>query len=265
MTTNEQTSVNNSYERSTSDVREKIDVDPNTGDNFVKALRRSENAYRVLTNHGTLVWLCEILEENEDTAEMIDLTKALIQKAIDPNAEIDFDFSIFSPENFNNVDGGIYGNTVEEKVWFSLRAAGFSEEAVAGAMGNLAWESGGGQTIDPTAVNPSSGASGMCQWLDRKPALINYATNEKKTTWEDVDTQIEFLIAELSGQGPAAQYATIRKKGYIADERITSTNEQWRNSKTVEEATLHFMRFYESPGHKEARICWIYFKSQKST
>ena len=105
----------------------------------------------------------------------------------------------------------------------------------------------------------------MCQWLDRKPALINYATNEKKTTWEDVDTQIEFLIAELSGQGPAAQYATIRKKGYIADERITSTNEQWRNSKTVEEATLHFMRFYESPGHKEARICWIYFKSQKST
>lgn len=141
MTTNEQTSVNNSYERSTSDVREKIDVDPNTGDNFVKALRESGNAYRVLTNHGTLVWLCEILEENEDTAEMIDLTKALIQKAIDPNAEIDFDFSIFSPENFNNANGGIYGDTIQDKVWFSLKALGYSDEAVAGAMGNIDCES----------------------------------------------------------------------------------------------------------------------------
>lgn len=141
MTTNEQTSVNNSYERSTSDVREKIDVDPNTGDNFVKALRESGNAYRVLTNHGTLVWLCEILEENEDTAEMVDLTKALIQKAIDPNAEIDFDFSIFSPENFNNASGGIYGDTIQDKVWFSLKAIGYSDEAVAGAMGNIDCES----------------------------------------------------------------------------------------------------------------------------
>ena len=141
MTINEQTSVNNSYERSTSDVREKIDVEPNTGDNFVKALRESGNAYRVLTNHGTLVWLCEILEENEDTAEMIDLTKALIQKAIDPNAEIDFDFSIFSPENFNNASGGIYGDTIQDKVWFSLKAIGYSDEAVAGAMGNIDCES----------------------------------------------------------------------------------------------------------------------------
>ena len=83
----------------------------------------------------------EILEENEDTAEMIDLTKALIQKAIDPNAEIDFDFSIFSPENFNNASGGIYGDTIQDKVWFSLKALGYSDEAVAGAMGNIDCES----------------------------------------------------------------------------------------------------------------------------
>ena len=204
MTINEQTSVNNSYEKSTSDVREKVDIDPATGDNFVKALRESENAFRVLTNHGTLVWLCEILEENEDTTDMVDLTKALIQKALHPDEDIDFDFSIFSQENFNNANGGIYGNTVEEKVWFSLRAAGFSEEAVAGAMGNLTWESGGGTTINPTSVNPSSGASGIAQWLDRKPGLIKYATS-KQTTWEDVDTQIEYLIAELSGQGAAIE------------------------------------------------------------
>lgn len=72
---------------------------------------------------------------------MIDLTKALIQKAIDPNAEIDFDFSIFSPENFNNANGGIYGDTIQDKVWFSLKALGYSDEAVAGAMGNIDCES----------------------------------------------------------------------------------------------------------------------------
>ncbi len=242
MTTNEQTSVNNSYERSTSDVREKVDIDPTTGDNFVKALRESENAFRLLTNHGTMVWLCEILEENEDTTDMVDLTKALIQKALHPDEDIDFDFSIFSPENFNNVDGGIYGNTVEEKVWFSLRAAGFSEEAVAGAMGSIFAESG----FDSTAVNPTSGASGICQWLGgRKTGLINYAKS-KGTTWEDIDAQVEFLIGELSGSGPAASYTTRRTSGSIKGQKSTFKN--WEQAKTVRDAAWHYMTFFESPG-----------------
>ena len=268
MTTNEQTSVNNSYERSTSDVREKIDVDPNTGDNFVKALRESGNAYRVLTNHGTLVWLCEILEENEDTAEMIDLTKALIQKAIDPNAEIDFDFSIFSPGSFNNFNS-IYGNSLEEKVWFALKDMGYSDEAAAGAMGNFDRESNFRannlendyegklgytdesytEAVDNGSYSlqrfisdhdiPQCGAGyGLAQWTfySRKEALYNFA-KYKGTSIGDEDMQLEYLI------------------NTIKDSQNTRKHNNWKNSTTPEDAATNFCSYYENgTGNEERRI-----------
>ena len=268
MTTNEQTSVNNSYERSTSDVREKIDVDPNTGDNFVKALRESGNAYRVLTNHGTLVWLCEILEENEDTAEMIDLTKALIQKAIDPNAEIDFDFSIFSPGSFNNFNS-IYGNSLEEKVWFALKDMGYSDEAAAGAMGNFDRESSFRannlendyegklgytdesytEAVDNGSYSlqrfisdhdkPQCGAGyGLAQWTfySRKEALYNFA-KYKGTSIGDEDMQLEYLI------------------NTIKDSQNTRKHNNWKNSTTPEDAATNFCSYYENgTGNEERRI-----------
>lgn len=268
MTTNEQTSLNNSYERSTSDVREKIDVDPNTGDNFVKALRESGNAYRVLTNHGTLVWLCEILEENEDTAEMIDLTKALIQKAIDPNAEIDFDFSIFSPGSFNNFNS-IYGNSLEEKVWFALKDMGYSDEAAAGAMGNFYCESGFRannledgyegklgytdesytEAVDNGSYSlqrfisdhdtPQCGAGyGLAQWTfySRKEALYNFA-KYKGTSIGDEDMQLEYLI------------------NTIKDSQNTRKHNNWKNSTTPEDAATNFCSYYENgTGNEKRRI-----------
>lgn len=107
--------------------------------------------------------------------------------------------------------------------------------------------------FNPSIIEGGSGEGiGLIQWsFGRKTKLISYA-NSKGLTWQDEDTQIEFLIAEISGQGPAAGIADMRNSGYIGNEGITSTNKQWKDSKTVEEATLHFMRFFESPTKKEA-------------
>ena len=93
------------YNRTESVVREKTDIDENTPDNFVKALRRSVNAYSLLTNQGTIEWLCGVLENNEDTVNMVDLTRYLLIKAVDPDADVQFDFSIFEPQAFSSMSG----------------------------------------------------------------------------------------------------------------------------------------------------------------
>ena len=80
--------------------------------------------------------------------------------------------------------------------------------------------------------------------------MIAYAES-KGVTWEDEDTQIEFLVAEISGQGLASEYASKRTEGYIGDEHIIATSEDWKNATNIEDATLFFMRFFESPGEKK--------------
>ena len=92
-------------------------------------------------------------------------------------------------------------------------------------------------------------------------------------TWQDEDTQIEFLVAEISGQGLASEYASKRTEGYIGDENITSTCDDWKNSTSIEDATLCFMRFFESPGEKKsyeqrleyARDYYSEFKGKKKS
>lgn len=69
-----------------------------------------------------------------------------------------------------------------------------SDSAVAGIMGNLKLES----RLDPSALNKSSGAYGLAQWLgSRKKALQNYARSVGKNV-NDITTQLEFLWKELN-------------------------------------------------------------------
>ena len=161
--------------------------------------------------------------------------------------ESDFDFNIYEPDEFITVTSGIYGGTIQEKVWFALKNLGYSDEVVAGAMGNIDYESSG---FSPSAVEGGSGTGiGLIQWsFGRRTQLELYASS-KGLSWQDEDTQVEFLIAEISGQGPASAYATRRTSGYIKNEgkAYTATHSDWANATTVDEATLAFMRFFESP------------------
>lgn len=86
------------------------------------------------------------------------------------------------------VQGGI-----EAQIWSFLKNKGLSDNAVAGIMGNMQAESG----YNPKAVN-SIGASGLVQWLGgRKTNLMNFA-KDKGTSWQDVQTQLDFLWKELN-------------------------------------------------------------------
>lgn len=209
--------------------------------NFVTLLCTSSNSKAKSNILNVSSWLFEILEKNDSTAGMVDLTKYLLYRATGSErwGVLQFDFSIFDPENFSSVDG-IAGNTIEEKVWVALRKMGYSEIATAGAMGNIYYESGG---FNPEAIEGGTGEGiGLCQWsFGRKTALMNYAQSKGKD-WRDEDTQVEFLVGELTPGGGAdgyASYQLMAYNGYVPD--------QWVNATDIATATTAFCWTFERP------------------
>lgn len=141
-------------------------------------------------------------------------------------------------EGYNSMEG-ITGNTVEEKVWFSLKNIGISEYAVAGVMGNIEGES----SFDPHCVESNGEGIGLCQWsFGRKTQLQKYATS-KGVEWSDVDTQIEFLIGEITKGGGANGYASFQMSGT----HYGYTYDTWYKATDTDTATEAFMAVFERP------------------
>lgn len=81
-----------------------------------------------------------------------------------------------------------------------LAAAGFSSAQIAGVEGNLQIESG----FNPSAINVKENAHGIAQWEGgRWTALQQYAAGQGKP-WNDLNTQVGFLVSELRGPESAA-------------------------------------------------------------
>lgn len=84
---------------------------------------------------------------------------------------------------------------------------GLSPAQAAGIVGNLQGESG--QDINPSAISKADGRDGsdsigIAQWNGtRAQALKDYAAS-KGTSWNDLNTQLEFLHSELQGPEKAA-------------------------------------------------------------
>lgn len=82
----------------------------------------------------------------------------------------------------------------ESEIWNFLKGKGLSNIAVAAVMGNMAQESG----LRVDAVNGSSGAYGLCQWLDsRYDGLVNYAAGMGLTP-DNISAQLNWLWEELN-------------------------------------------------------------------
>lgn len=69
---------------------------------------------------------------------------------------------------------------------------GYTHNGAMAMINNMGAES----AFDPTAKNDASGAFGLCQWLDRKQKLIDYA-NEHHLDVNNIDTQLLFMDYEL--------------------------------------------------------------------
>lgn len=121
------------------------------------------------------------------------------------------------------------GPFTEEDAYTYLSDAGFAPHQAAGIVGNLFQES----NLNPSAVNPKSGAYGMAQYLGpRKKQLIQFA-KENGASPSDPRTQLGFMVSELNGPESRAR-------------------DRLLEAKTPEEAAQAFRIHYERPGKAEA-------------
>lgn len=187
-------------------------------------------------------WLFDLMQQDPNLQSTEQIMRYVLYKYTGKDYGVtSLDFGIFNAKDFNSVNM-MYGNSVEDKVWYALRDAGFSEYAVAGVMGNIYGESG----FNPSIIEYGSGQGfGLCQWTaGRRTALENYASS-KGVEPSDVNTQIEFLLTELTygGAGPAQGYAVyqlLSYRGYNGD--------MWENAENPEDAAVAFCWSFERPG-----------------
>ena len=118
----------------------------------------------------------------------------------------------------NNV---LMGSDSKQTICLTLKDNGYSNEAVAGLMGNMEAESG----FRPNAVN-ELGFVGIVQWCFS-------LANELKTTygdsWSNIDSQLDFLLHELNNDFP-------------------SVNSYLHGNHTAEEHAYYFCMNFERPG-----------------
>ncbi|WP_159437304.1 phage tail tip lysozyme [Alicyclobacillus vulcanalis] len=116
------------------------------------------------------------------------------------------------------------GNSTAQEIWNYLRSQGLTPSAAAGVMGNLMQES----SLNPTAVNSSSGAFGIAQWLGpRYTELVQYAS-KNHTSASNLAAQLGFLWSEIQ----SGQYVNISKL----------------NSMNPAQAAVYFEENYEKAG-----------------
>ena len=118
--------------------------------------------------------------------------------------------------------------SVEEAINF-FTSKGFSREQASGIVSNLWYESGG---LNATAVNPTSGAYGLAQWLGPRQKAF-YAWAEKKGySIRDPKAQLEFIMEE---------FKTTEKNAY----------DRLKGAKTAQEASDIMLDYYERPSEQE--------------
>lgn len=264
-------------------------------ENFVSILCNPEyrNVKYQLTG-STASWFFETLESEQETAGMIELMKYLFYKTTNKDYGVtEFDFSkgltIIDTSNFHSM-GVLVGDSVQAKIWFGLKSIGYSDLQIAAAMGNFEHEAGfkttnienaaeykyGGDQAFTDGVNSgnitrdafvngtytnSKGKNciygyGLAQWTaaNRKAGLYDFAKS-KGVGIDDVDIQIEYLLAEITGVG-AEGYATrsidestvttYTGKTYAAKDWYSATSDEL-DINTLNDITLAFCYTFERP------------------
>jgi len=132
------------------------------------------------------------------------------------------------------------GNAVANACYEVFISAGCTPEVASAILGNLQQES----NLSTTIVNPSSGATGLCQWLGgRLTALKSYASS-KGGSWTDAKIQAEWCMEELKGKDPTTKSFLQSKEGLTVEGFMQLTD--------LKRAVVAFRRCFERCGESEA-------------
>ena len=201
--------------------------------------KHTENLYfeKVFNSHynarsnilSAIGWLYDALEQNEDTANMVDITKYLIGRAKgNPENEEEFLAAIEKlQEGFTNMAdaGGKSGiDGIQGQIYDYLLAKGVPPVGAAAIMGNIQGES----SFKPDVVN-SSGHSGLCQWGGGRLNNLKKLAASKGKEWTDVECQLDYLWEELN-----KDYTKVRDVIIVADQESE-----------LEYATWYWGRYFE--------------------
>lgn len=120
----------------------------------------------------------------------------------------------------------------EEQCFIFYKNKGCSTEAACGILGNIKGES----NFSTTVRNPSSGATGLCQWLGSRLTNLKNKANREGKKWDSLDFQLDFSWYEFTGT---------ECKPWM--DRWGSVS-KFKSLKNVEEATLAWEKIFERSG-----------------
>lgn len=196
----------------------------------------------MLVNGAEMIF--NLLDASENTEGLSDVMRYLLYLYSGNDYGVtEAGFGMFSDLGFAGMSSSVVGNTIQDKVWYGLKSMGFSDIAIAAAMGNIHYES---NTFNPEKIedgyNENNGGIGICQWTNspnrdsgkgRNTQLKKYA-EKKGTTWKDMTTQVEFLMAELNPSGGALGCATYQLMDSTYTGKEYKCND-WKNAVDSEE------------------------------
>lgn len=219
---------------------------------FIDLIKEYTNVVDNLTTASSNLFY--FLQQSESTQKHEQIMKYVIYQLSGINYGVDLDDvdnlldSIFSGMSNGASNSWRYGGSVEAQVWFGLRNAGYSQEAVAGVMGNIDAECG----FNPDLIEAGNGIGyGLCQWsFGRRVQLETFAAN-KGASPSDVQTQLEFMLAEMTPEdieGNMAEDYCDFQFNSVAD------YERWKDAPTPEEAAAIFCWTFERPNAEVARV-----------
>ena len=184
----------------------------NPGKNCVKA--NEDGSYSSMGNDGESSTSTNFKNKTlgKITSWLSEFANRSIEGLISGNFDNDWDAfweGIGSDDDSGDSDDELLdGNTKEEQIWNFFKEKGFSDEQIAGIMGNMQAESG----FDPDVEN-ASGHYGLAQWGDSRRTNLEEFAKEKGKEPSDLQTQLEFYMHELE---------TSEKESYDALKKATS-------------------------------------------
>lgn len=134
--------------------------------------------------------------------------------------------------------GALSGN--EAVVAEYLLDKGLDEVQVAAIIGNMVQESG----VNPAAVNRSSGAYGLCQWLGGRQDALFALCDERGVPHSDINAQLDFFWEE---------FTMARSGGWSNRSRYNDFMACVEDSQ-LETAVTIFARYFERCGEGEMNL-----------
>lgn len=124
------------------------------------------------------------------------------------------------------------GDTPEEICFNFFKSKGCSTEAACGILGNIKGESG----FSTTVVNPTSKATGLCQWLGSRLTNLKQKASNEGQQWDSLEFQLEFAWYEFTGSECASW---LKNWGGL---------EKFQSLTSVDDATIAWETIFERSG-----------------